>query len=367
MSKSDGGIRIAFLRSSNYCFDSRLQSSINLFAQSYEVTVLDWDRSPNDSSRFEKPSYVKSFKSKSAYNRGLLNSFKMLTWQLFLIKQLMKIKPQVIWTIDLDTVLPAMLIKKTTRAKVVFEEYDSFDSRLGKKFIRIFRVLNKITIKIADLVIYPDKSRMVIRDEKMVTRSNFPTWGPSTRSLFSKRLNFTATYSGMITKDRMLEKIQSGVLLAEKWNMLIGGIGDVSLIERSEKIKYIGPFSPNETEKKFEEASIYFAFYDPTVLNNRLTASNKVMEAAALGIPIITNSGTNLAKMVENNNLGWVVEEPYEVGIKNALEIFENLGSEQILDLEEQVNRFFLSSTISFNEEVQIIRDFLKNWDRVPE
>ena len=365
MSKEKREVQIVFLRSSNHCFDSRLQSSIALFTAGYEIVVLDWDRNLKDSSNFEEPQYVKSFKSESPYNRGLLNSFKMLTWQFFLIKQLVKLKPQIIWAIDLDTIIPAMILKKMTRAKMIFEEYDSFESRLGDGFIGIFRVLKKLSIKRADLVIFPDISRVDMCDQKVVTRSNFPMWGPSSHSLLSKRPNLTAAYSGMITKDRLLEKVQSGVLLTDKWKILIAGIGEVSLIKRSGRVHYIGPFTPRETEDKTQKASIYFAFYDPSVLNNKLTASNKVMEAAALGIPILTNSGTNLAKIVEENNLGWVVNEPYDVGIRSALEVFENLSDDQVLELQKCINRFFLTSNVRFDKEVQAIRAFLTNWNRV--
>ena len=50
------------------------------------------------------------------------------------------------------------------------------------------------------------------------------------------------------------------------------------------------------------------AFYDPTIPNNRRTSSNKLHQATSLGIPLVTNAGTDLAETIRTNNLGWVIE-----------------------------------------------------------
>ena len=65
------------------------------------------------------------------------------------------------------------------------------------------------------------------------------------------------------------------------------------------------------------------AIYEPTIRNHRLCAPNKFYEALALGKPIIVCKGTGIDKVVEENNIGKVID--YDVHqFYNAVRMFKD-------------------------------------------
>jgi hypothetical protein len=48
--------------------------------------------------------------------------------------------------------------------------------------------------------------------------------------------------------------------------------------------------------------------YNPLYFNNKFTASNKLFEAAQLGVPLLSNNGTSLGETITSVELGWSVE-----------------------------------------------------------
>lgn len=56
------------------------------------------------------------------------------------------------------------------------------------------------------------------------------------------------------------------------------------------------------------QSKVISAIYDPSIRNHRLCAPNKFYEALALGKPLVVCRGTGIDKIVENNNLGIVID-----------------------------------------------------------
>ncbi len=55
-----------------------------------------------------------------------------------------------------------------------------------------------------------------------------------------------------------------------------------------------------------------FSLYDVRIPINRLAASNKLYDAMMLGIPVIVNTGLLAAEMVQEHNMGFVVNYDYD-------------------------------------------------------
>jgi glycosyltransferase involved in cell wall biosynthesis len=63
-----------------------------------------------------------------------------------------------------------------------------------------------------------------------------------------------------------------------------------------------------EVLKVEQQSRVLSAIYEPITRNHRLCAPNKFYEALALGKPLIVCKGTGIDKIVEENNIGCVIE-----------------------------------------------------------
>jgi len=92
-------------------------------------------------------------------------------------------------------------------------------------------------------------------------------------------------------------------------------------------IKYIGHIPYEKVIETTLDSDLLFAFYDPSIPNNRYASPNKLFEAMMCGKPIIMNSESTASEIVLEEKCGLVV--PY--GNVNAIK-------EAILRIKKQPN-----------------------------
>lgn len=68
------------------------------------------------------------------------------------------------------------------------------------------------------------------------------------------------------------------------------------------------PLPHEELMRNAKVSDLFLAMYNPLYFNNKFTASNKLFEAAQLGIPLLSNNGTSLGETITSLELGWSVE-----------------------------------------------------------
>jgi glycosyltransferase involved in cell wall biosynthesis len=358
--------KLIFIRSSNQYYDPRLQTSIKMFSEDLDVVVIDWNREKLRTQTDHTNFRVISFALPAKYNTGFRNLARMFRWQVFIAKQLIRERPSIIWAIDLDTAITGLLISKLIRSHFVFEEYDNFEMRLGKSFVGIFRKINKKLADKSDLCVYPSINRLKQKTNHDLFRRNYPIWYATSSSLVQKRTKMRAAYIGVLNKDRLLETIQKAFKEKIHWNLSIAGFGDERLVDTTQSnVVYHGSVPPTNTPALLNGVSLYFAFYSIDILNNVNTASNKAIEAAILKIPIVTNSGTQLAESVDKYGLGWVVKEPYEIGIVSAINEFESMTNEQLLEIENNLENFHKEYASQFESEMTLIQNYVRSWCKV--
>ncbi|MCK4718976.1 MAG: glycosyltransferase, partial [Thermoplasmata archaeon] len=93
--------------------------------------------------------------------------------------------------------------------------------------------------------------------------------------------------------------------------LFVGGFG--SLEERLEKIcgenvTLLGPVPPRDVSALSHQADVLIALYDPSYLNNRLGAPNKLFEAMLYGKPLLVAKGSWAGEVVEKEEIGLAVE-----------------------------------------------------------
>ena len=73
-------------------------------------------------------------------------------------------------------------------------------------------------------------------------------------------------------------------------------------------MKYIGPIHPDNVPLQTIQCDAVLMALDPSNVNNRLSAPNKLFEAMSAGVPIITCKELLMGKMVEREEIGLTFE-----------------------------------------------------------
>lgn len=93
--------------------------------------------------------------------------------------------------------------------------------------------------------------------------------------------------------------------------------------EKYENINFYGMINYEDALELYSKCDIMFAIYNPSVANHRYSAPNKVYEAMMNGKPIIVAKNTSVDKIVEKENMGFVIEYNKE-DFENVLSIISN-------------------------------------------
>ncbi len=326
--------RIAVLRSTPGLTEPRFQRAIQFLGEIHlRVIPLTWLRTGQEKSLFAIQG-AGQFKKIANYGGGIKNLFRQIQFQFFLLRKLNKLKPRVVYACDFDTLLVARIWAKRNSAVLVYDQFDPFSSRAKSKLSRFF--LQKCEIKAAksaDLRICANIERIPRsqRNSWIQLENAFDFEIPKGNSKFH---TYTLLYAGVLQGDRGLIDACQVISATSKWNFSIRGYGPLSseleTISSNSRNIDIGGFTPHEELMQLAASChLYLALYDPGEFQNLHTASNKLFEAASIGIPLLTSKGTNLASLVERYGLGWSIEYGDRVAFMKVLSELETWTSKQ--------------------------------------
>jgi len=298
----------------------------------YDVHLLVWDRQGHLKDRKGSGYTICRFNLRAPYDK-FTALFYLPIWWAYEFFFLLRKKSDVIHACDLDTLVPAILVKLIKRAKLYYTIYDFYANNLpdGPPYLvrRLIRSLaaavEKFGIRFAEVLILVDERRYEdikgARINKLVYIYNSPP-----DYFDDKRFQKSGTgtemlifYAGAISKARGLKHMIEAVENLDGVRLVVAGTGPYKgLVEESarccQRIQYIGWIPYEEVIRNTLEADILFAFYDPKFpakeyASTKFAGCNKLFEAMMSGKPIIINAGLTLSKIVQDENCGLVV--PY--------------------------------------------------------
>jgi glycosyltransferase involved in cell wall biosynthesis len=233
---------------------------------------------------------------------------------------------------DLDTYPPALLAAKIKRKRIIYDIFDFYaDQVLLPKPIRNFVAkLDIFLMRFADAIIIVDPSRLRQigreKDTKVTILFNSPNDLVSSPKDFHKSEGspFLILFAGILIPGRDFESILEAGKDIGNIHIIFAGFG--SLMERVQSLSnqfpyvtFIGRIPYNEVIQRTLQSDLLFAFYDPSIPNNRYSSPNKLFEAMMCGKPILVNDGTSMAEIVRKENCGLVVPYGDVTAIKHAI------------------------------------------------
>lgn len=259
--------------------------------------------------------------------KGLSNMFNLICYQfiVFLWLIINNNKMDIIHAFDLDAGLPAYFVSKMFKKKYVYHIADYYvDSRKGipERLKNRVRDLENYLINKSDLTIICTEERKQqisgSKPQKLKVIHNTPiveediTINEDIDDITIKK-ELQLNYIGALHSTRFVTETLEVVSEIADLNLRIGGFGTEQEIvesygERFGNIEFIGEIDYQNALLEYATCDLVMAIYDPKVPNHKFSAPNKIYEAMMLGKPIIVAKNTGIDKIVEEENMGYVIE-----------------------------------------------------------
>ncbi|WP_343231601.1 glycosyltransferase [Thermus brevis] len=139
---------------------------------------------------------------------------------------------------------------------------------------------------------------------------------------------------GFLDGRRWLKEMLNLVAKHPGWSFDLAGFGPLAeeLREQASRlpnVRFHGRVSYTKALEIEAKAHVLFALYDPSLPNHRYSSPNKLFEAMALGKPILVARGTGMDTLVEEEELGYVVDYVSPSDVEKALEEIASWGPEK--------------------------------------
>ncbi|MBA7491961.1 hypothetical protein ES702_02509 [subsurface metagenome] len=325
-------MKIAIIRSCLETLTPRaIKNAQTLASAGHDVIVLAWDREQKNP-KLERRDGYQAYRSgpKAPYGARVL--FYLPIWWSFEFWWLIRNRWDVVHAMDFDTVPPAMLAAKIKRKPLVYELADIYeDQRAFPRSIRtLFLYLDKMFMRQARAVIIAAEAQIEeldgIPNQNTITIYNSP---PDLQQPVARvdqgDTVFTIFYAGALHKLRQsnLDTVFQAIRDIDNVSLVVAGYGDqAGEIERQAKttdqMQFLGWLSYPETLQRDLTADLLISLYEPTRLN-RHSLPNKLFEAMMCGKPILVTKGTAMARVVEKEDCGLVVDSSNVDEIREAI------------------------------------------------
>ena len=258
------------------------------------------------------------------FHRGFL-FYAELNLRLFFL--LLFTKKEVLFSNDLDTLIPNYFVAKLQRKGLIFDSHELFSEipelkhrKLIKQFwLTIERwILPKLTkvITVSDAIKKHYKNlygieAVVIRNlplEKSVHQQSFP---------FPTENKNIILYQGAVNIGRGIELMLETIKLLDNCVLVIIGTGDIIEVLKQKvssqtlenKVRFMGKVLPKDLKQFTPNATIGLSLEEDIGLNYRYALPNKLFDYIQAEVPVIVADLPEMKKLVETYQVGEILWE----------------------------------------------------------
>jgi len=352
--EDDPVLTAVLLRSTEVNPEPRTERAIKVLTEAgYQVTLLNWERTRQYSKERVSSTHHKSLHLKAPYGAGSKNIARQFIWQIWLFKNLISKRYNLVYACDADTGLIALFTQKLKNFILVYDQFDPISSRSSNKYLQLIgEFIETLVIKHVDFSIFATESRFKPSPKSYIVVSNnrVNALKPATRK---ERDKLKICYFGVLQPDRGLLELIEAVEQVKNVQLSIAGFGPLEnqIAERvSRKVSFMGRLTQEEGMALLAESDVSCAMYDPKKSNNRNTASSKFFDSVVAGTPVITSANTEVGHCVIKFGMGWVIPYGDLETLKNLLSTIASKNDELIPGF-EILRTTYLEQFNFFNEE----------------
>ncbi len=330
------------LLSNPYRPDPRvLLEARGLKSAGYEVHLLAWDREESRPSEADENGVHVIRLGPKAPQRAPAKIFVSLPrFWLRALRASKRLKFDVVHANDFDTLPLGMAVSKLSGKPLIYDAHELYAKMIENEVGPISKLVwiwERRCARRADAVITVSDALAaelsIGRKDRarVVTTSQDPSVAEGTDILAIRKKyglkGFVVSYLGSLEPGRFVEETISSFTSADKITVVVGGTGTLQPTVSREAlhnpaVKFIGTVDTDEALRITRASDIVVAMMDPSNPNNVVGTPGKIINAMALGRPMITTEGLEIAKRIEAEGCGIVI--PYskaafvEVVIKAA-------------------------------------------------
>lgn len=333
--------RVCIIRSNPVKPDSRVEKEAwALKKAGYDVHILAWDR---DAGRRETEDFVTVSEveipitrlgHKASFGEGFKNIKPYIEFQFHMREWLKKHTFDIIHACDFDTAFFSYGIAKRKKERFVFDIFDflfdkptSFMQKCVKR--AQYMLINKAD---ATIICTEERKNQIVGSapKNLTVIHNTPAAAQAEKAaadtIPSDRVKIV--YVGILQDYRLLKEVVEAVSQSEMIEIHIGGFGKYEdylreMAKTSDNIYFYGRTTYADTLAIEKACDIMLAIYDPTIDNHFYAAPNKFYESLMLGKPVVMVRGTGMSQVVEENNIGVLIEYSKEGFIKGIAQLIE--------------------------------------------
>jgi len=316
----------------------------------YEVRIIAWDREAT----LPKNATIDGIKIerihvKSIYGRGTGQLFFVMAFWIQVFIRAMQKDFDIIHCHDFNTLPIGLLIGKLRRKKIIFDAHESYcemlEANVSSKLKKIMYAVEGVLIKHIDLLITVGE---ILETEYKRRGANTTCVVGNWKSLSEycikpeeiisarKQMNISdrlvVTYIGYLINGRGIFQFIDAVKMNNSIFAIIGGKGELApaiekQVKNVENILYLGFVNPDRIPFYTALSDVIYYGLEGKEINDRYSAPNKLFEALATGKAIITGNYGEIAKIVQQENCGLVVNSITAENINNASSTISQNGT----------------------------------------
>lgn len=315
---------IMYVRANGIYSDSRATKEItSLLKNGYRVLIVGWDREGNSEERCLQVfgQYIERieffmYEHTVKDHVGFKNIGKLYKWLKHVDGVFIQNKNTInaVHACNLDTILFCYKKCKKYGIKIIYDIFDYYVDGHASIPYYLKPIVEKLEIDIinsADVTIICTEERREqiakATPKKLIVIHNTPEV-----ELLKNDIIYDYFYCGTFCFQRLIGEIFDNYENNSDLNIGFAGYGlykdqAIELDNEFNNFSYLGQIMYKDCLINESKSVCLSAIYEPTIRNHRLCAPNKFYESLALGKPVIVCRGTGIDKIVEQNNIGIVI------------------------------------------------------------